>query len=259
MNLCVNARDAMASGGVLTLATRRAAGASLANLKADPTQDYAHIRVGDTGTGMTPEVRARIFEPFFTTKQESGGTGLGLAVVYGIVTSHQGTIDLTSEPGCGTVFHVYLPLKTRGDEAPAAGAGTTPGNIPPGVERLLLVEDEIAIQEMLATVLRQVGYQVTSANDGAMAIETIMTAGNKLDAVVLDLNMPRLGGVEVLKVLRQRWPNLPVLIMSGHLTETVLTELRQLGQSHEHIIEKPFDFLNFGRALRRVIETRKKA
>ena len=259
MNLCVNARDAMASGGVLTLATRRAAGASLANLKADPTQDYAHIRVGDTGAGMTPEVRARIFEPFFTTKQESGGTGLGLAVVYGIVASHQGIIDLTSEPGCGTVFHVYLPLKTRGDEAPAAGAGTTPGNIPPGVERLLLVEDEIAIQEMLATVLRQVGYQVTSANDGAMAIETIMTAGNKLDAVVLDLNMPRLGGVEVLKVLRQRWPNLPVLIMSGHLTETVLTELRQLGQPHEHIIEKPFDFLTFGRALRRVIETRKKA
>ena len=259
MNLCVNARDAMAGGGVLSVTTRRVEGARLAVLKADPTQDYVHICVADTGSGMTPEIRARIFEPFFTTKQDAGGTGLGLAVVYGIVVSHQGLIDLASEPGQGTVFNIYLPLKTRGEEVPLAGASATPGTIPGGIEHVLLVEDEVAIQEMLATVLRQVGYKVTSASDGAIAIDHILSFGNQLEAVLLDLNMPRLGGVEVLKVLRQRLPDLPVLIMSGHLTESVLAELRQLGQPHEYIIEKPFDFVSLGRALRRVVEGRGKA
>jgi len=259
MNLCVNARDAMASGGVLTISTRRVDGAKLVGLQADPTQDYVHICVADTGSGMPPEVRARIFEPFFTTKQETGGTGLGLAVVYGIVVSHKGLIDMSSEPGVGTVFHVYLPLKTRGLEAQLAGTPAYPDNIPAGSEHVLLVEDEVAIQEMLATVLRQVGYKVTLAGDGAFAIENILSVGNDLDVVMLDLNMPRMGGVEVLKVLRQRLPDLPVLIISGHLTETVLGELRQLGQPHEHILEKPFDFVSLGRALRRVIKSRGKA
>jgi two-component system, cell cycle sensor histidine kinase and response regulator CckA len=252
LNLCVNARDAMAGGGTLTVGTSRVHGQELSNLKVDPTQDYVHIRVADTGTGMSPEVRARIFEPFFTTKHDHGGTGLGLAVVYGIVVNHQGVLDIESTQGKGTVFHVYLPLKVRAEERLAHSSTSVQVHIPPGIESILLVEDEEPIQDMLRAVMRNAGYSVQSAMDGAEAIDYILQAETHLDLVILDLNMPRLGGIEVLKVLRDRWPEVPVLVVTGNLNSVAAAELKLLEQ--EDILEKPFELATFGKAVRRLLD-----
>ncbi len=256
LNLCVNARDAMPHGGALEISTERVPGQRLVALGLDPVLDYVQLRVADTGMGMTPEVRARVFEPFFSTKRESGGTGLGLATVYGNVRNHQGAIDLESEPGVGSVFRVYLPLRMRAEErASALVASNGEAAVPPGDERILVVEDELPIQEMLGAVLSSAGYQVESAMNGAEAIERILRAEARVDLMILDLNMPRMGGIDVLKVLRQRWPELPVLVISGNLNEAATTELEQIGQ--QHVLPKPFELSTFGRVLRELLDARR--
>lgn len=252
MNLCVNARDAMPAGGVLTLRTRRVSGAALTSRKGDPEREYVCISVSDTGTGMTPEVRARIFEPFFTTKQGDGGTGLGLSVAYGVVTNHEGVIELESEPGRGTTFHVYFPLLLRPADTIGAGREVI---LPPGGERVLVVEDEAPLLALIATVLEQSGYEVKPAKDGVEAIERILDLNNPCDAVVLDLNMPRLGGIEVLKVIRLNHPHMPVIVMSGNITPALRGELLKLNQ--EVVIEKPFEMARFGLLLRSLLDARK--
>ncbi len=256
MNLCVNARDAMPDGGSLSVTTGRVSGESIADRKVDPSHDYVHIRVSDTGTGMPAEVRTRIFEPFFTTKQEHGGTGLGLAVVYGIVSNHHGLIELESEAGKGTVFHVYLPLKARSEDHLSSMAQRGNGHVPPGTETILVVEDEQPLQDLLGTVLREAGYDVQSALDGADAIERILAGNARFDLVLLDLNLPRLGGIDVLKVLRERWPAVPVLIITGNLSPVAFQHLRELGQ--KDVVEKPFDLAEFGQVMRALLDTRVK-
>ncbi len=208
---------------------------------------------GATQAGMAPEVRARIFEPFFTTKQEHGGTGLGLAVVYGVVTNHQGLLDLETAPGRGTTFHIYLPLKTPTAILPRARDDGREARIPPGQECVLLVEDERPLSELLGNVLKSAGYTVLKAANGAEAVEQINANGYGLDAVVLDLNMPRLGGIDVLKIIRQHHPGLRVLVTSGHLTPLVKSELVALGQ--EHVLEKPFELASFGQMLRALLDS----
>jgi len=255
VNLCVNARDAMPDGGVITLSTRRVSGSQLVALKADPAQEYACISLADTGPGMSPEVRARIFEPFFTTKKSSGGTGLGLAVVYGVVTNHHGLLDLETAPGKGATFHIYLPLKTRQDDLPSLYGHGREARLAPGRERVLVVEDEVPLLELLETVLTTAGYEVITAADGAEAMERIQAFGRRLDAVVLDLNMPRLGGIEVLKFIRKQHRGLPVLVISGHLTPEVKAELRDLGQVQ--VLEKPFELSGLGEMLRVAVGTGK--
>ncbi len=255
VNLCVNARDAMPAGGVLTLATRRVPGSALVALKGNPDDEYACISVTDTGAGMAAEVRARIFEPFFTTKQEHSGTGLGLAVVYGVVTNHHGLLDLDTLPGVGTTFHIYLPLKIRTDEPPQMRLDGRAASIPPGQERVLLVEDEYPLSELLGTVLKDAGYIVHKAVNGVEAVNQLNAPAHELDIVVLDLNMPRLGGIDVLKLVRQHHPGLPVLVTSGHLTPLVKCELLALGQ--EHVLEKPFELAAFGQMLRAILDRRR--
>ena len=147
MNLCVNARDAMPSGGTLSISLRRVSGQAIERFNADPTLYYACLDVSDTGIGMSPEVQARIFEPFFTTKQAAGGTGLGLAVVYGIILNHFGFIDVKSKPGQGSTFSVYLPLTSARAGMPAVT--TTFGEFPAGTESVMVVEDEQSLRGLL--------------------------------------------------------------------------------------------------------------
>lgn len=251
MNLCVNARDAMHEGGTLTISTDRVNGQHLNHLKADQSQDYARISVQDTGSGMTPDVRAHIFEPFYTTKHDHGGTGLGLSVVYGIVANHQGVIDLETTPGAGTTFHIYIPLRARADNNASAAAITSLTGLENGTGHVLLVEDELPIQEMLGAVLRNAGYTVTQAMNGAEAIEHLLGPRQAIDIVLLDLNMPRLGGIDVLKVLRASQPATPVLVITGNLNDTARSELQALGQ--EHILEKPFDLAMLGQWMKKLL------
>ena len=249
LNLCVNARDAMPTGGMITLSTRTIAGGSLRKLGADPARTYAWLTVTDTGCGMSPEVRQRIFEPFFTTKGVNQGTGLGLAVVYGIVVAHHGFIDVESKVGVGSSFHVYLPLAPT----TAVIADVAINNeFPSGTESLLIVDDEESLRSLLAASLSQKGYHALTAASGIEAIELISDTTRPLDAVLLDLNMPGATGLDVMKIIRLCRPNLPVIVISGHLTSAVRAEFERLGQNQ--FIEKPYKLDELGRNLRQLLD-----
>jgi PAS domain S-box-containing protein len=253
MNLCVNARDAMGSGGRITISTSQVSGASIHRLGGDEARQYACIRVEDTGCGMPPHVRARIFEPFFTTKQNCGGTGLGLSVVYGIILNHRGFLEVDSVEGVGSTFQIYLPLEAA--RTVSRTADTAPGllgDIPTGRETILIVEDEQSLRELLRTVLEPRGYKVLTACDGAEAIDVLLRETGTIDGVLLDLNLPEINGVDVFKTLRRIRPETKVLVISGNITPEVRRELGALGQNE--FLSKPYQLDELGRRLRAVLE-----
>ena len=250
LNLCVNARDSMPSGGVITLATRSVPGSRLTHLGAFATQSYACLEVVDTGVGMSPEVRQRIFEPFYTTKHGNQGTGLGLAVVYGIVVAHRGFIDVETTPGCGSTFRVFLPLA----EIPAVlSSSISPRDFPSGTESILIVDDEDSLRSLLSTALSLKGYRTSTAATGLEAIEAIGDASRHFDVVLLDLNMPGASGLDVMKVIRICRPTLKVIVVTGHLTPETRTAFEKLGQ--HAFVQKPYKLDELGRNLRQVIDS----
>ncbi|PSQ96885.1 MAG: hybrid sensor histidine kinase/response regulator [Bacteroidetes bacterium SW_9_63_38] len=214
MNLCVNARDAMPEGGTLTLdaqpVTLTEADAER-NIDAEPGE-HACIRVRDTGTGMPDDVMDKIFEPFYSTKEEGEGTGLGLSTAYSIVQSHDGFIDVDSEPGQGTQFRVYLPVSTEEQERRAA-PGTSDGAATGSGERVLVVDDEDFILETAREALFDAGYRVHTAS-GAEAALTVV-GEQAVDVVVTDLRMPEMDGFDLIRTLRAQHPNLPIVAASG--------------------------------------------
>jgi PAS domain S-box-containing protein len=236
MNLCVNARDAMPSGGTLTLATEQVAGLELARIGGDPSRTYQCIRVTDTGVGITPAVQQRIFEPFFTTKEKGSGTGLGLAVVEGIVSRHCGLIDLRSSPGQGSTFLIYLPEAPL----PAASPGERPAQPTASLRtgRILIVEDEESLRNLPQGVLEARGFTVRTVDDGAKALDFLDLHAAEIDCVILDVNMPRLNGVSVFQVIHQKYTHLGVIVVSGYLSSEIKQQFLNLGQ--EIFIHKPF-------------------
>jgi nitrogen-specific signal transduction histidine kinase/ActR/RegA family two-component response regulator len=249
LNLCVNARDAMPSGGQITLSTSTIPGANLRQHGADPGRNYACLAVADTGTGMSPEVRQRIFEPFFTTKQANRGTGLGLAVVYGIVVAHHGFLDVQSTVGVGSTFSVYLPLAENTTMTPTLA---TNSDFPGGTESLLIVDDEESLRNLLSAALTKKGYHTVTATSGVDAIEMVSDPSKLFDAVLLDLNMPGASGVEVLKVIRVCRPKMKVMIVSGHITVEARAEFEQMGQ--RDFVQKPYKLDELGRHLRALLD-----
>ncbi|MFA5263510.1 MAG: PAS domain S-box protein [Opitutaceae bacterium] len=253
MNLCVNARDAMAKGGGrLTLTTRIVKGSQLARLGADSSLVYVCLRVTDTGSGMTPQVRARIFEPFFTTKQEAGGTGLGLAVVYGIILNHRGLLEVESTPEQGSSFSAYLPSSGLDTAPQAAQTPRTFGELPQGTESVLVVEDELSLRTLLCSVLEPCGYHVQMAQDGRAAVQVLENKALSVDAVLLDLNMPELHGMEVFKEIKRLRPKAKVLVVSGNVTKDVKAELMKLGQ--REFIAKPYRIEEVCTRLRHILD-----
>jgi two-component system cell cycle sensor histidine kinase/response regulator CckA len=251
LNLCVNARDAMPTGGTISISTSIVPGRNLSYANTSKDQNYACLQVADTGMGMTPEVRARIFEPFYTTKQGNKGTGLGLAVVYGIVASHQGHIEVDSSPGNGSVFRVLMPLAEAAVIAPSPIALK---QFPGGTESLLVVDDEDPLRNILHAAFSSKGYKVTDASDGLKAIDVINDPGRPIDAVLLDLNMPGVSGVDVLRTIRAARPRLPVLILSGHITAETRAILEQMGQ--KDFVTKPCELDEIGRRIRQLLESK---
>jgi CheY-like chemotaxis protein len=198
---------------------------------------------------MPPQVRARIFEPFFTTKQNSGGTGLGLAVVYGIILNHRGFLEVESVEGKGSTFQIYLPIeapKTSNLEQEIAGG--TPAVFPCGTERILIVEDEASLRELLCSILEPRGYKILTAADGTRAVDVLMSEPATIDAVLLDLNLPQLNGVDVYKTLRRLRPEAKVIIISGNITPETRRELNLHGQPE--FLPKPYQIEELGRRLR---------
>ncbi len=248
LNLCVNARDAMPSGGSITLSTARVEGSALPPSLAG-NRAYACLSATDTGTGMSPEVRARIFEPFFTTKSSDQGTGLGLAVVYGIVASHEGTIEVESEPGSGSTFKIYLPLADNATPAPQAAKSA---DFPGGAETLLIVDGDAPLRLLLEATLTSKGYHVITATDAASAVSRITDLTQNLDGVLLDMDLPSASAVEVLRAVESARPGLRAVILTGELPPSMRSEFEWLGQRHS--VRKPYTIEHLGRMLRELLE-----
>jgi PAS domain S-box-containing protein len=219
MNLCLNARDAMPDGGRLILQTENVVldqSAVRLHLEAR-SGEFVRLRVRDTGQGISPEILPRIFEPFFTTKGPGKGTGLGLAMVFGIVKQHQGWIDCGTKVHEGTRFDVYLPRFLPGQEI-----RTTPAvccSVRQGTETILLVDDEPMIRNLGRTILQSYGYQVLLAEDGAHAVNLFRERRAEIDLVILDLTMPELSGRDAFQELLHLEPQVRVLFASGYSAE----------------------------------------
>ncbi|HJV68781.1 hybrid sensor histidine kinase/response regulator [Ideonella sp.] len=236
MNLCTNAWHALPDGtGRITIGldeTRLDAGsadlAALGEAGVLAPGRYAHLWVSDTGVGMDAAVRERIFEPFFTTKPVGQGTGLGLSVVHGIVTSHGGGIRVDSEAGLGTTFHLYFPAC----DMPAAGeAEPARATVPVGGrgERVVYIDDDETMMLVAARLLQGAGYEVSAYTDARAAIDAVRAAPESVDLVVTDFNMPDCSGLDVAGELAFVRPDLPVIISSGYLTEDLRTRAAALG------------------------------
>ncbi len=223
INLAVNARDAMPDGGRLTIETGNVVlGKDYAEAQSDVTPgEYVMASVTDTGTGIAAEHLPRIFEPFFTTKPLGAGTGLGLAVCYGIAKQHGGHIAACSELGHGATFRLYLPRTARASAAAVQVDGTTPAQ--GGSETILLVEDMESVRSIAARTLQQQGYQVLTAGDGVDGIRVADAFGGPIDLVLTDMVMPRVGGRELAAALKARRPDIKVLYTSGYAKHATLT------------------------------------
>ncbi len=216
MNLAINARDAMPDGGRIRIRTGRLEVSDREPKRAaeaTPSGAYVLLAVGDTGAGIHPEHLPRIFEPFFTTKEQGQGTGLGLATVHGIVTQSQGRITVESRPGSGAEFTVLFPAMSGPPRVAAVPAA--PRGLPSRPARLLVVDDEDAVRALLSRILTEEGYEVSQARDGHEALECLTRIG-RVDVVLTDVVMPRLGGRELVERLAVQYPDLPVILMSGH-------------------------------------------
>ena len=230
LNLCVNARDAMPGGGLLNVRVQSHATSTLCSFPGP----CAILEVSDTGTGMTPETVQRIFEPFFTTKPAGQGTGLGLSVVYGIVQQHDGSLDVDSRPGQGTTMRVFLPL-----ERVEPAASPLPPSVQAGARKvnILVVDDEPKLLSLARRILEKAGHRVWTACNGLDAEKVFRENLDAVDVVVLDLIMPRQGGLETWQHLEELRPGLPVLFCSGYAEEAhySIPEL-----SHVALLQKPY-------------------
>jgi len=252
VNLAVNARDAMPSGGRLDIETanvtlRARDVAAHVDASAGP---HVMLSVHDTGIGMDLDTQAQVFEPFFTTKEVGQGTGLGLSTAYGIVTQAGGHIAVDSRPGAGTTFHVFLPSVAKDDAASSPVAKDVAPRT--GRETVLVVEDEAAVRTLASDVLGRLGYQVLVASDGREALKVADQHRGRIDLLVSDVVLPHLRGVEVADRLCARQPGLRVLYISGY-TETAIVHEGQLDPGI-NFLAKPFLPADLGNRVREVLD-----
>jgi len=254
MNLVINARDAMPTGGNLLIATEnRSVSEELAGSSADlKTGEYVVLTVGDTGSGMSREVLGRIFEPFFTTKPKGKGTGMGLATVYGIVKQSGGHITVVSQEGVGTTFQVYLPRSLAA--APGADRATAESLVQRrrGSETVLLVEDEKPVREFARQVLTENGYRVLEASRGDAALSLMKETTEPVQALVTDVVMPGIDGRRLAETLWQSHPNLKVLYLSGYSDEIMSDE--SVLTPHSAFLQKPFNRDSLSTKLRDLLD-----
>jgi PAS domain S-box-containing protein len=251
LNMAINARDAMPDGGTLTIETRNVdlSNDAITGAAAPGSASHVLLSMSDTGCGMTPETRSRLFEPFYTTKAQGKGTGLGLAVVDGIVKQSGGRIDVHSEPGAGTTFKVYLPVTHAHD---AAAADSLDGRPLQGDETVLLVEDEPAVREMTQAALQRHGYTVLPAASGAEALRIAHANQGAINVVLTDVVMPGMSGPQLVERLREEQPRLAALFMSGYTSDAMLRHGIESGKAD--FLQKPFSTSALAAKLRQVLD-----
>ena len=272
INLSVNARDAMPKGGTLTLRTRNLPAAEVAafNYSYMPHEDMVLIEVTDTGTGIAPEIMDKIFEPFFTTKDVGKGTGLGLAMVYGIVKQSGGYIQPESEVGKGTTFRIFLPrhivepsVAAEGDGANQAGSGggaqivelvqpQQPEDLT-GSAVILLVEDEEAVRRGGKRMLETRGYTVHEAGSGVEALEIMEELEGKVDIVVSDVVMPEMDGPSLLRELRKKYPDMKFIFVSGYAEDAFARNLPP--EAKFGFLPKPFSLKQLAVAVKETLDS----
>lgn len=257
LNLCLNARDAMPNGGEILIETdelpaSRLSAAELGspNLQSPLSGKYVVISVKDTGIGMDEDTRRHVFEPFFSTKESGKGTGLGLSTVYGIARAHNGVTTVTSAPGVGSKFNIYLPVPVTplvpyendagSDESPAPGMGT-----------ILVVDDEDTLRRITRKVLEKLGYRVLEAANGVEGVRQVRERGKGIDLVLLDLVMPEMNGMDAFRQIHALQPDLPVLIASAYAHEDDLQMLMENGANG--FLQKPFDIQVMANAIKSVL------
>ena len=255
MNVAVNARDAMPNGGKLSI--------QACNMELDAKKvrhgfkpgHYVLISVTDTGKGVPPEMIHKIFEPFFTTKPKGQGTGLGLSMVFRIIKDHGGWVDVISEVDKGTAMQIYLPADPSA-KTQSIGVSGVDKTIPGGSETILFADDEESLRNMGRVFLERLGYQVIVAQDGQEAVDLYKDNFKTIQAIILDMTMPRLTGRQTLKRILQINPEAKVILASGFTSEGTAKELMQEGASD--FLPKPYTIFPLAQMLRKVIEKNNK-
>jgi PAS domain S-box-containing protein len=251
INLATNARDAMPKGGLLTIETELQtdeAPIEHESGNAGPGR-YAVVTVADTGSGMDESTCKRIFEPFFTTKEVGKGTGLGMAIVYGIVTQHNGFIEVHSEPGRGSVFRIYLPVYEPGQPEEAAGGAKPQG----GTETILLAEDDADVRNLVVSVLSEFGYNVIQAVDGQDAVDTFMANRDRIGIILMDMIMPKKSGKDAYEEICRLQPKVKVIFSSGYTSDFI--QNRGMSEEGIELIMKPVQPMELLRKVREMLDS----
>jgi CheY-like chemotaxis protein len=254
LNLAVNARDAMPRGGRLILET------SPAQMDESQVRDgivprvgsYVRLAVSDTGCGMDSETLAHVFDPFFTTKEMGRGTGLGLAMVFGIIKQSEGAIVVASQPGEGTKFEIYLPQAAEGSPDSEFGVNRDPASLD-GNETILLVEDEDALRRLLSESLASRGYRVMQASRGDDALSLARTHSGPIHLLIADLVMPRMSGRELAQSLSEIHGETRVLFISGYTQDVEIH--REIAESEAAFLQKPFTPDALARRVRELLDS----
>ncbi|MDD8013505.1 MAG: response regulator, partial [Acidobacteriota bacterium] len=252
LNLCINARDAMAGTGKLEILTDLVHGGDIAaRFPAAAGKRLVRIRVSDTGTGMDEKIRARIFEPFFTTKGRGKGTGLGLAVVYGVVQAHKGFIEVDSAPGKGTSFSLYFPASERQAFIPAE-TDLDAQPITGGNETILVVEDEEDLRELLTSLLHDYGYNILVARDGLEALERYRRHRLDIRLTITDMDLPKINGAAVSQSILSSDAKAKIILISGFIDAPLKNSILAAGVSE--FMAKPYSMTQMLQTIRKVLD-----
>ncbi len=254
MNLATNARDAMPSGGILTIATDIVTLDHSDPILADSGKpgNYAMISVSDTGGGMDEATISRIFEPFFTTKETGKGTGLGLSILYGIIKQHHGFVSVVSAPGAGTTFVIHIPVT---DQTGESVSNTGPTAITGGSETLLVVEDDMAIRSVIVQLLEKFGYRVLVAGDGEEALEIYDGKQKEISLVIMDMIMPRKNGKETYEAMQRIKPDIHALFVSGYPADVI--SQKNLLPEDVVFLPKPVSPIELLKSIRTILDRQK--